>query len=336
MLKWNCAVFALLMCSSHLFADYSGRVDVDRFIDEMVAEHDFDREELRLVFADAQHHAGIIKAISRPAEKTKQWFEYRNIFLGQQRIDGGVTFWRRHAEVLEKAQSKYAVPVEIIVAIAGVETLYGKRAGSYKVLDALSTLGLDYPPRKKFFRNELKEYLLLAREEGRNPRELLGSYAGAMGYGQFMPSSFRAYAVDFDGDGRRDIWDNPEDAIGSIGNYLHRHGWKRGEPIVVLADKVDDKKFKSLANAKLKPSLSIGQWKQKGGMSVDLEDNTPAALFRMQAAEEVQYWLGLHNFYVITRYNHSRLYALAVYQLAMEIAKAHGIEKAHATEVAGK
>jgi len=301
-------------------ADYTGRADVGLFIDEMVAEHNFERFELQQVFSDAQHNAGIVKAISRPAEKTKQWWEYRNIFLDQKRIVNGVKFWNDYASELERAQRMFSVPPEIVVAIIGVETRYGKRAGSYRVLDALSTLGFDYPPRQKFFRNELKEFLLLSREESKEPRSAMGSYAGAMGYGQFMPSSYRAYAVDFDGDGLRDIWDNPVDAIGSVGSYLSQHGWKVDQAIAARASDVDDAVFASLANKNLKPHLSVGQWKKNGLLGTSLADDTNVALFRMQTEQAAEYWLGQHNFYVITRYNHSSMYALAVFQLAQEIA----------------
>ncbi len=306
-------------------ADYSGRDDVNLLIDEMVSEHNFTRAELEGVFANAQHNAGIIRAITRPAERTKQWYEYRNIFLDQKRIDNGVAFWNRHADVLEKAQRMYSVPPEVMVAIIGVETRYGKRAGSHRVLDALSTLGFDYPPRQKFFRKELKEFLLLSREENREPHAALGSYAGAMGYGQFMPSSYRAYAVDFDGDGLRDIWNNPVDAIGSVGNYLSQHGWAAGEDIVSRASGADDSAFAALANASLKPDMTLSQWKSKGKLEADLSDETEVALFRMQNTDAVEYWLGMHNFYVITRYNHSSMYALAVVQLSREIARSQAM-----------
>ena len=319
-LRW-CLYVLMLALAGNGSADYTGRADVDLFIDEMVSDHDFKRLELEQVFSDAQYRAGIVKAISRPAERTKQWHEYRNIFLDQKRIDNGVDFWNTYAPQLEKVQQMYSVPPEIVVAIIGVETRYGKRAGSHRVLDALSTLGFDYPPRQKFFRNELKEFLLLSKEENKDPRSAMGSYAGAMGYGQFMPSSYRAYAVDFDGDGLRDIWDNPVDAIGSVGSYLSQHGWKADQAIVARASSVDDAAFASLANTDLKPKMSVGQWKTKGKLVSNLTDDTSVALFRMQTKDAVEYWLGLHNFYVITRYNHSSMYALAVVQLAREISK---------------
>lgn len=329
-----------LVRAEHAAADYVERAEVARFIEELSDEHQFSRKDLALIFSDAKYSPEIIKSISRPAEKTKKWHEYRNIFLDQARIDKGVEFWNLHTDTLAKAQQEFSVPAEILVAIIGVETRYGTRAGTHKVLDALSTLGFDYPPREKFFRNELKEFLLLSREEHKDPREALGSYAGAMGYGQFMPSSFRAYAVDYDGDDLRDIWGNPVDAIGSVGNYLNKHGWRANTDIVFLATEVDDAVFQALANRQLKPDFKIAQLKHEGRLSAaELADDAEVALFRMQAEDKVEYWLGLHNFYVITRYNHSRMYALAVYQLAMEIASARAFSKSQApskTQALGK
>jgi membrane-bound lytic murein transglycosylase B len=221
--------------------------------------------------------------------------------------------------VLARAAVEFDVDPRVIVAIIGVETRYGRNTGSYRVVDALTTLAFDYPPRGDFFRRELTEFLLLAREEGKDPRSLKGSYAGAMGYGQFIPSSFRAYAVDFDGDGLRDIWGNTTDAIGSVANYFSRHGWRGGETVVIpvtATRAVPD----GVANASLKLQYNVGELRGLGLEIEDLAPDTPAALFRMEAEEGPEYWLGLHNFYVITRYNRSRLYALAVVQLGDAIA----------------
>ena len=317
-LGWVLGLVGILLHTTAV-ADYSVRDDVKLFIDEMVTDHDFDRQALLSVFTDAKHKESIINAISRPAERTKKWHEYRDIFLDETRIEQGVKFWNEHAGTLSRAQQVYSVPPEIIVAILGVETRYGKHSGGYRVLDALTTLAFDYPPRVKFFRSELREFLILSREENKNPRKPMGSYAGAMGFGQFMPSSFRAYAVDFDEDGLRDIWTNPVDAIGSVGSYFKQHGWAGGEDVVLRALSVDDEIHESRANTAYKPHITVGQLKQFGSLSAPLDDSVEVALFRMQGEDDIQYWLGLHNFYVITRYNHSRLYALAVYQLATEI-----------------
>jgi membrane-bound lytic murein transglycosylase B len=325
-------------------ADYGDRDDVRAYVEETAAAHDFDAQALMVLFAEARRQQSILDAISRPAERTMPWHDYRDIFVTPKRIAQGVAFWREHEEILNRAAVEFAVDPRIIVAIIGVETRYGRNAGSYRVLDALATLSFDYPPRSKFFRKELTEFLLLAREEDKNPTELKGSYAGAMGYGQFIPSSFRAYAVDFDGDGVRDIWNNPSDAIGSVGNYFHRHGWRGGERVVVPVQ-VAAELPEGVANASLQLKYSVGELRSMGvhippspdvseesQESDDLAEDTPVALFRMEAEKGTEYWLGLHNFYVITRYNHSRLYALAVLQLGDAIAAARSEDATMASE----
>ena len=216
------------------------------------------------------------------------------------------------------------MPPEIIVAIIGVETRYGRHAGRYPVLDALSTLGFHYPPRAAFFRSELEQFLLLTREEHMDPATPLGSYAGAMGRPQFMPSSFRNYAVDFDGDGRRDIWRNDADVIGSVANYFARHGWVRGGPIAQRIHALDPARFEDVIEAGFKPAFRVAELRARGlRLAAPLPDDTRAALLALKRDGETQYWLALHNFYVITRYNHSPLYAMAVYQLADAIARLH-------------
>ncbi len=205
-------------------------------VDELVAEEGFDRQELMKVFAQAQRKDSILEAIARPAEKTKPWYQYREIFLNEKREQQGVEFFNQHRATLLRAEREFGVPAEIIVAIIGVETSYGRVAGSYRVLDALSTLAFDYPPRSPFFTAELKDFLILTRDQGMDPTDLMGSYAGAMGYGQFMPSSYRNYAIDFDHDGKIDIWENPVDAIGSVANYFKQHGWRQGDVVVAAAD----------------------------------------------------------------------------------------------------
>ncbi|MFU8815961.1 MAG: lytic murein transglycosylase B, partial [Pseudomonadales bacterium] len=225
----------LLLAAAGVRADYSERADVRAYVAQLVAEHGFAADELMELFAQGERKQNILDAIARPAERVLKWHEYREIFLGEPRISQGVEFWNEHEEVLAEAERVFGVAAEYVVAIIGVETRYGRVMGSHRVLDALLTLGFDYPPRADFFRRELTQFLLLTREEGRNPVELMGSYAGAMGYGQFISSSYRAYAVDFDGDGLRDIWANTHDAIGSVANYFARHGWRAGEPVVLPA-----------------------------------------------------------------------------------------------------
>ncbi|MFC6670098.1 lytic murein transglycosylase B [Marinobacterium aestuariivivens] len=282
-----------------------------------------DRAYLEQLLGEAERQESILKVMSRPAEKRLNWGEYRQIFIEQKRIDQGVEFWREHADTLARAEREYGVPAEIIVAIIGVETRYGRITGNYRVLDALATLGFDYPKRGEFFRGQLKEYVHLVREEQLDPLSLKGSYAGAMGYGQFIPSSYRAYAVDFDGDQKRDIWNNPTDAIGSVANYFARHGWKSGEAVIsnVVINRAADPAW---FNAGLKPEVTLAQWGERGiSTRKDLDPAQPATLMELETAEGEQYRFGLHNFYVITRYNHSRLYAMAVYELSRDIRDAY-------------
>lgn len=301
-------------------ADYAEREDVQAYIEEIAVEHEFDRERLQQLFAGVERKQSILDAISRPAERTKAWHEYRDIFVTDKRIGQGVEFWQENTEVLERASREFGVEPRIIVSIIGVETRFGRNTGSYRVVDALTTLGFDYPPRSTFFRKELTQFLLLAREEDKDPLALKGSYAGAMGYGQFIPSSFRAYAVDFDGDGLRDIWGNTTDAIGSVANYFKRHGWRQGETVVIPVTATRELPD-GIVNASLKLKQNVGQLRELGVEIDALEPQTPAALYRMEAADGPEYWLGLHNFYVITRYNRSRMYALAVVQLGDAIAE---------------
>lgn len=296
----------------------ANRPEVQAFIGEMVRKHGFDPRELNAVFARAKAQPDIIAAITRPAE-AKPWHAYRKIFLVPKRIQGGVEFWNAHQATLTRAEQVYGVPAEIIVAILGVETLYGGNTGKHKVLEALSTLAFDYPRRADFFRRELEQYLLLSREEGIDPLALQGSYAGAMGLAQFMPSSYRAYAVDFTGDGRRDLWNNPQDAIGSIANYLSVHSWKRGN-IIAMPATVQGSQYQSLLSENLKPKLNVQTLRRQGVIpQFPLNNQKQAILLELEGEGGPQYWLGFDNFYVITRYNHSPLYAMAVYQLGQEI-----------------
>jgi peptidoglycan lytic transglycosylase B len=309
-------------------ANYSQRKDVKSFINEMVTRHGFDQNLLTYWMEGVKQQKTAIAAIARPAEG-KAWKDYRPIFITSKRINKGVQFWKDHAEDLAKAEKEFGVPAEIIVAIIGVETFYGKRSGTYPVLDALTTLGFDYPienttkerrdARERFFRKELKEFLLMAREEKMDPRKLKGSYAGAMGMPQFISSSFRAYAVDFDGDGKRDLWNNTTDAIGSVANYFKRHGWKADDPVISRASV--EHAAKKLGSKKMKPHKKIDAYKKAGVTSIKaFDDKTMATLLKLEGKKGDEYWLGLNNFYVITRYNHSPLYAMAVYQLGQAVA----------------
>ena len=301
------------------------RADVQAFIHEMVSKHGFASSQLNVWFAAIQLREDIIGKITRPAEKTKPWHAYRDIFLDEKRINNGVLFWHNYQTQLAEAERIYGVPAEIIIAILGVETRYGRVTGNDKVLEALATIAFGYPKRSKFFRKELEHYLLLTREEGINPLALNGSYAGAMGLAQFMPSSYRSYAVDFDGDGRRDLWQNPADAIGSIAHYLSKHRWRRGGLIAVPAH-VQGEGFRQFLSDKLKkPSDSIAQLRKNNVLAnTTIADNQRAMLLEFDGYGGLEYWLGFNNFYAITRYNHSPLYAMAVYHLSWEIRSRYG------------
>ncbi|MFQ5468769.1 MAG: lytic murein transglycosylase B [Gammaproteobacteria bacterium] len=288
------------------------------FIDNMVQKYKFSKDILRKLFEQVEIKPRIIEAITRPAE-AKPWYQYRPIFVTQKRIDGGVNFMQQHSRALAQAEMKYGVPAEIITAIIGVETFYGRHKGGYRVMDALSTLAFDYPPRGKFFRSELEQFLLLTREEKIDPLTIKGSYAGAMGKPQFISSSYRRYAVDFDNDGKRDLWNNTTDAIGSVANYLSLHGWKRGAKITAKAE-IGKFQHESLIKKGIKPHTSIQMMNNNG---IVVPDNIPkdqtGSLISLENENGNEYWVGLNNFYVITRYNHSALYAMAVYQLSEEI-----------------
>ena len=297
--------------------NYADREEVKAFVKELVASESFNEKELLSVFAHAQYKQKIIDAISRPAERVLNWSRYQDIFLTERRVAGGIAFMRDHREALEAAERKYGVPPEIVAAIIGVETMYGSITGGYRVLDALSTLAFDYPPRSSFFRSELKQFILLVREERQMITNLTGSYAGAMGLGQFIPSSYRAYAVDFDGDGIRDIWNNPTDAIGSVANYLSRHGWLRDEKITLRVEA--EGLPQNIFNASLKPSKSIRELVSLGLHEIPLQSDEMVSPMRLVGKSGDEFWLGLTNFYVITRYNHSRLYAMAVFQLSEDL-----------------
>jgi membrane-bound lytic murein transglycosylase B len=293
-------------------------LEIAAFIDEMVEKEGFEAKYLRTVLRGFRPKKSILDAISRPAE-AKPWFKYRPIFVTNARRDGGVAFWRDNAGELARAEKKYGIPAEIVVAIIGVETFYGKHKGRYRVVDALATLGFAYPKRAKFFRSELRHFLLLAREQGVNPLSLTGSYAGAMGMPQFIASSYRSYATDFDGDGFTDIWDNRSDVIGSIANYLSVHGWIVGAPIAMPTKaRLSDKS--QLVSEGLEADIEI-QTLLAAGIEVDAtpKGNPKVTFMALEQEQSVEHWIGLRNFYVITRYNHSALYAMAVFQLAQEI-----------------
>ena len=299
-------------------AELLQRAEVATFVRDMVAEYDYDADELNDVLGRVQLSEKVIAAITRPAEALP-WHRYRSIFIKPSRVRGGVEFWRRHLAQLEHARELYGVPIEIMVAVIGVETRYGNNTGGFKVINSLSTLAFDYPKRSKFFTGELKHYFLLTREQSLDPHTLKGSYAGAMGIPQFIPSSYRAYAVDFDNDGLIDIWENPADAIGSVGNYFKLHGWTEGAGITTPAT-IPETDISALLTKGLELKLNM---EDMAGGGVTAEDDIDPAekvkMLQLENKDGYEYWLARHNFYVITRYNHSALYAMAVYQLAEAI-----------------
>jgi membrane-bound lytic murein transglycosylase B len=307
-----------------LAGDYEGSPQVAEFVGQMTRDHGFAGEQLIEVFREVERKQAILDAISRPAERVKQWKEYRPMFITDARIARGVDFWRQHEAALTRAEQEYGVPAQVIVSIIGVETFFGRNTGNYRVMDALSTLGFDYPPRAEFFRKELREFLLLAREEQIDPLTVKGSYAGAMGLPQFMPSSFRAYAVDFDGDGHINIWTDPDDAIGSVASYFKQHGWVAGEPVVSLASTRGERVAEGLSPG-IDPVKTVGELRVLGWSSHDaLRSDLPVTAFKLEGDNGPEYWMGLKNFYAITRYNRSVMYAMSVHQLSELLVKARG------------
>jgi membrane-bound lytic murein transglycosylase B len=300
---------------------YAAHPEAAQFIADMTQRHQMPAAEVTALLAQAERQQSILDAIARPAE-AKPWRDYRPIFLTAARIDGGVKFWADNAEILAAAEQEFGVDARVILAIIGVETRYGSNTGRYRVLDALATLAFDYPPRAAFFRGELENYLLLVREEQIDALTAQGSYAGAMGQGQFIPSSYRNYAVDFDGDGKRDLWDSPRDVLGSVANYFKVHGWQQGAPVVARA-RVDGEAYRALLEKGLKPHMQAGELARHGVRTdTPIDPETEVALIELDGADGLEQWVVFNNFYVITRYNRSPLYAMAVHQLSEEIAAA--------------
>jgi membrane-bound lytic murein transglycosylase B len=292
------------------------RADIKSFIDEVSAKDSIKKRQLRKLLKAAKSQPAIIEAMDRPAEKAKPWFEYRPIFITERRVREGTDFWIAHRQELDRASVKSGVAPEYLAAIVGVETYYGRLTGSYRVLDALATLAFDYPARAKFFRDELEQFILLARDIGLDPLLVKGSYAGAMGAPQFMPSNYRRYAVDANADGHIDLWNNWSDVCASVGNYLKEHGWNPGEPVLSEAA-VDADKTADLDGRKLALADTVESLKAKGvNFDSSLPPDAPAILIAADESDGVHWRVGYNNFYVITRYNHSALYAMAVYELA--------------------
>ncbi len=303
---------------------------IPEFIDEMVSRHHFNRAELVSVFEHAQHRPLVIEAISRPST-IKPWLLYRQAFVNRKRIQLGLLFWNKYRPTLRRAEKVYGVPQEIIVAVIGVETIYGKSMGNFRVLDALTTLAFDYPARSVFFREELENFLLLAQEQQFDLLSLRGSYAGALGIPQFMPSSYRKYAVDFNGNHKIDLLREDRDAIGSVANYLHNFGWLSNEPVAQIAKNGieplpgEARKFRTMTD-----------WAVLGVTPVKATaPEKTARLVDFTVEQGKEFWLAFNNFDVITRYNNSDFYAMTVFQLAQEL-KAAGPVKSLATVSAKK
>jgi membrane-bound lytic murein transglycosylase B len=301
--------------------DYARRPDVLAFVEHMHADHGFSAPALRRMFAKVRYQPQVIAAMTRPLVSPPPYDEFAARFLDPARVEAGAEFWREHAQALDRARLSFGVPPEIVVAILGVETYYGRNTGSYRVIDALTTLAFDYPRRADFFRRELEEYLLLAREQGVSPLEPKGSYAGAIGLPQFMPGSIRAYAIDFDDDGRIDLANDADDAIGSVGRYLARHGWQPGQPVMTPAriDVADGESILRRFDGGVAERRPLAAWTREGVAGFVFPGDlapAPVGIVMLEAAGAPTYWLTFENWYVLMRYNRSRLYASAVWQLS--------------------
>jgi len=320
-------LLALLFCVPALaHASYAARPEVQAFVDDLAQRHGFVKTDLKRVFSKAQRLDPVLEAIARPAERVRTWEEYRALLITERRIAEGVDFWKKYPRTLERAERKYGVAPQYVVAIIGVETFYGRNIGNWRVVDALTTLAFDYPPRAGFFRSELESYLLMAREAGIDVFSVRGSYAGAIGIPQFMPSSARRYAVDFDGNGKIDLQKSRSDAIGSVANFLKVHGWQRDADVAVGA-RVTGDAWRAYADGRFEPKHSMAELREAG---VEFDSPEPAgahgALVELGNTERPSDWrVGLRNFYVITRYNRSALYAAAVADLAKELKKAYDL-----------
>ncbi|KAA0207523.1 MAG: lytic murein transglycosylase B [Proteobacteria bacterium] len=313
------ATLMLLLAAGTSHAIDSNRGDVQAYVNGLVREQGLDADYLLAMLENAKSQPAILEAMAKPAERSKTWAEYRAIFMTPERIKAGVEFWQAHAAELERVAAKTGVPPEMLVGILGVETYFGRRTGKFRVLDSLATLAFDYPPRSRFFSNELTQFFLLARDDGLDVETALGSYAGAMGAPQFMPSSYRNFAVDGDGDGRRDLFNSWPDVLASIANYFVAHDWKSGEPVVARGTAAR-KLAQKPADNKLSAGDTVAGLRRLGlRFSTDQGDAAPAGLLVFDGDEGLEYWAGFRNFFVITRYNRSSMYGLVAYQLGQAI-----------------
>jgi len=313
-------VLVSVLLSGFLVAPASARqlsIDIQAFIHAMVHKHGFKRDELRRIFSDVQPRPRVLERIKAP-KTARPWHEFRAFTVTRERIDRGVKFWGIHEKTLKRASADYGVPEEIIVATIGIESQYGHHMGGFRVIDALTTLAFQYPPRADYFREELEELMLLTRETGLDPLRIRGSYAGAIGIPQFMPSSYRKYAKDFDGGGKPDLVNSVPDAVVSIANYYRSFGWRSGEPVAVKA--AVETSASRLDDQEIKPRVTVAELEKQGIRPLTpVAGNLLVAPFAVEGSNRKEYWLGLNNFYVITRYNRSINYALAVHVLAEEL-----------------
>lgn len=319
MLRMLCSALALAPLAGPAVALDAAREDVRAFAAEMKRKHGFDAAWLDTVLADATSQPRIIELMSKPAEKTMPWHQYRKHFLTEERIAAGVEFWIAHRERLAAIEQKTGVAQHVIVGILGAETYFGRITGRFRVLDALATLAFDYPPRSSYFRAELEQFLLLVREEQVDVSTVLGSYAGAMGSAQFMPRSYRAYAVDGDGDQKRDLWGSWDDVIASVANYLVEHGWRTGEPVAAPAG-LWFPRADGLVPGPIAPDTTVKALRDRGlRFETTQADKAPALFIRVDGETGPELRAGFHNFGVITKYNRSILYGLAVHDLGRRI-----------------
>lgn len=305
--------------SSHVSVE-TGEKGIQQFSQSLIADGISTTDELALFFATTEHKGNIINIMNRPST-SRPWYEFRKGNASPAKIREGKMFYQKNRQVIEQVAKEYGVPAEIILAILGIETNYGKNMGSFRLADSLSTLAFHYPRRAEFFQKELRELLLLSKEEQQNPFSFMGSYAGAMGMPQFMPSSFRKWAVDYDGDGKRNIWGSVPDVVASIANYLKAHGWKTGGKVLSPVVLTINPQLQAIINEKTALKYTMGELRQMGVISLEnIADEETVILFSLETTPNVhEYFVGFHNFYTIWQYNHSRMYVTAVHDIAQGI-----------------
>lgn len=320
----------LPLISTTALASYATHPEAIKVADELAAEG-LDRQHVLDVLGSASKQELILERIAKPAEKVLTWADYRRLFVQPDRVAQGQAFFQKHADIFQSVEQQYGVAKEMILAILGIETRYGRHAGKHRVVDALATLGFDYPPRATFFRSQLKELFRLEQKADIDIRQLSGSYAGAMGMPQFIPGSYLHYAVDQDNDGKIDLFNNPADVIGSVAHYFKAHRWQPGLPVAARA-RVSGDQWRALVQQLAPPETTLGAARQAGAVALGcdesrfcfadkLADDTPVALIELQGEHGSEFWLTTANFYAITRYNHSYLYAMAAYHLSRDLAE---------------